>query len=302
MPTQQAESNVKLSKPLTQMEYDDFISEIESVTGNLTKTRNTLWATQDKLRLAEEKIEKLELHITELIEGRQQDVKALKGLQEESSRSLEEEMKVRESLELMKKVFTRAQLKSKEEQETLFLLQEERDLLLQENQKLRDSLPEMRSQDPKKKASVLASSLEQTRMELAEYKRKYMSAESTIRTLKQQIMMGVSGLSPSDAEYKLQKQRKAIDRLENKIMELVDDEGRGDWDIYDDSDTDVVGRAFFDEDLEDGLARTLMQKLDCMSFNEALMHKKLDCTSFNEDLTGNAYPYMGFGSRPHGSL
>ena len=285
------EMDASWSKPLTKMEYDDFLSEIESVTGQLTKTRTALWSTQDRLGHSEEKIQQLEMHIDELVASREEDAKEIKGLQEENTRCLEEEMKIRDSLELMKKVFTRTQLKSKEEHETITLLQEERDLLLEENQKLRSSykLGTAQTNDADKNASVLATALEQTRSELAEYKRKHNSAENTIRMLKKKLLDDTN-MNAKETDRKLQKQRKVIDRLENQIMELVDDDDtRGDYDVYDDYETDIISRAFFDEDLEGGLARSLMQRLDCTSFNEAY-------------IPGSAYLYSVSGVKSCGSM
>ena len=80
----------------------------------------------------------MELHIQELVATHEKDKEEMKKLQIENSTHIEEEAKVRESLDLMKKVFTRTQLRSKEDQETIMLLQEERDLLLEENKQLRD--------------------------------------------------------------------------------------------------------------------------------------------------------------------
>lgn len=292
-------------KPLTKMEYDDFMAEIASVTGDLTQTRAKLWSTQDQLQASKEKVEKLEAHIAELVAGREEDTKTIKGLQNENSRCLEEESKIRESLDLMKKVFTRTQLKSKEEQETITLLQEERDLLLEENQKIRNELftksnkSEKSAEETRMNASVLASSLEETRAELAEYKRKLLNAENTINTLEQKVSEAADS---KENEERMQNQRNHIDRLENQLMEFMEGEVRGERNFYDDSDTDVVGRALIDEDLDDGLARRLMQRLDCTSFNDNMLQKRLDCASFNDDLAANAYPYLGFGKLPHGSL
>jgi hypothetical protein len=97
-----------------------------------------LWKTQDELRESEDKTQQLEMHIAELVLMHKKDAEQIQNLMQENSLHIKEEAKVRESLDLMKKVFTRSQFKSKEDQETTMLLQEERDLLLEENDVLGD--------------------------------------------------------------------------------------------------------------------------------------------------------------------
>ena len=131
------------------VQQEELMAEIESITEQLTKTRNTLWETQDNLRTTEQKAQQLEMHVAELVAERKNDARQVKQLQEDNARYLEDESKIRESLELMKKVFIRGQLKAKEDQENIALLQEERDLLLLENETLRKNAEKMMAKEQK---------------------------------------------------------------------------------------------------------------------------------------------------------
>ncbi len=100
-----------MASPIGNKVHEDLLPELDNVTEQLTKTRAQLWKTQDQLKGSEEKVRSLEMHITELVSCRENDKEQIKNLQEENSKALEEEAKVRESLDLMNRVFTRTQLK-----------------------------------------------------------------------------------------------------------------------------------------------------------------------------------------------
>lgn len=263
--------------------HEQLLAEIEGITEQLTKTRGTLWEAQDKLRISEKKSQQLEMHIAELVAARKDDAKKVKQIQEDNTRCLEEEAKIRESLELMKKVFTRNQLKNKEDLETLALVKEERDLLLEENERLRSNAAKnakdenKESKDSQKNERVLSDALERTRKELHEYKKKQQRAESKIRKLKNKVLEEREN-SRSNYEPGL------IDRLERNVMHYV----RGTED-RDEQDTNIIARAFLDEDLEDGLARELIPNLNCGAGPGA---KKFGFVSFHDKLPATANPFL----------
>ncbi len=315
-------------KPLTKMEYDDFMAEINSITEHLTKTRTTLWETQDSLRASEQKVQQLEMHIDELVAAREKDFQQIKGLQKENTQCLEEEMKIRESMDLMKKVFTRTQLKSKEDQKTIGLLQEERDLLLQENKKLRTEkvdqdnelallqeekgllfeenklksekleeieLEKSKMTDAQKSASVLATALEQTRAELIEFKKKQACSDETIQELQKKILEQQTFLR---VDEKSRKQNTNDREIKNEVQRT---ERRNDSeDEFDESE--IVFRAYLDEDLDDGLARNLAKNLDCGSINDTNTSNVFECGSFGNHIPNRPYSFFGFGRRPQTSM
>jgi chromosome segregation ATPase len=263
-----------MASPIGNKVHEDLLPELDNVTEQLTKTRDQLWKTQDHLKGSEEKVQLLETHITELVSCRENDEEQIKNLQEENSKALEEEAKVRESLDLMKRVFTRTQLKSKEDQETLMLLQEERDLLLEENKHIRESCGVSMhdkaaisriKQESLEKEKQLTLILEKTKKDLEKAKAKEAVSDQNIMTLTRKL---TSMKDPSDAERKLERQGKKIDALELQLQELKQ------------NDDELLRRAVLDEDLSDSVAGQFM--------------KKLDCSSLNDDLAANAYSLIGY--------
>jgi chromosome segregation ATPase len=265
-------------KAVTAQMYQDLLGEVENVTEQLTKTREQLWKTQDELRESEDKSQQLEMHISELVSTHEKDAERIQNLMMENSTHIEEEAKVRESLDLMKKVFTRSQLKSKEDQETIMLLQEERDLLLEEN----DVLGDQNSMSKHERAAInriqregadkerqLSRILEKTKKDLENAKARQAVSDENIKTLTKRL---VSNKNPADAERQqerqLEKQRKRIDELERQLVELQE------------SDDQLLQRAILDDDLEDSVTRQLMGNLDC--------------ASFNRDLKEGAYTLLGY--------
>jgi len=96
----------------------------------------------------------------------------------------EQETKLLEMISVMKKVFSKAHHKSKEERETASAMSEERDVLLEENARLRSM--QGRS-DVRKNAGVLATSLEAARAQVSEFRRAQMKSEKTIQKLKAEV-------------------------------------------------------------------------------------------------------------------
>lgn len=242
--------------------YQDLFDELESVSDQLSKTREQLWKTQDELKESQDKVGSMELHIKELVSIHENDKDEMKKLQIENSTHIEEEAKVRESLDLMKKVFTRTQLRSKEDQETIMLLQEERDLLLEENKQLRDggagtqhdkaaiSRIKRESLEREKQLGIV---LEKTKKELEEANEKRELAEADVKIMTQRLAMMKD---PAESRDHAERQRKRIDELERQLMEL-----------HANDDDVLLKRAILDEDLEESVARKFMNQLDCTSMS-----------------------------------
>eukprot|EP00934_Nitzschia_sp_Nitz4_P007071 Nitzschia sp. Nitz4//scaffold15_size197535//63319//64161//NITZ4_001571-RA/size197535-processed-gene-0.12-mRNA-1//1//CDS//3329537694//7061//frame0 len=260
------------------------MDELKTVTEQLTQTRQSLWSTQDQLRDALDKCQRQELHIEELVSAqdtRQQDLQkqeeTITSLKQENSQSLEEQVKLRDSLNLMKKVFTRNQLKSKEEHETIALLAEESDLLradlLKEKQFHADTRAKLQEAEKLRSKSdsqvqELREMVEKLYKDRAQFKERFAQEKKNSQRLQSQLhnrANSSSVLTTTDA--KRSQQRRVMDSLERQVLELRDDEVEG---------PAVVHRAFLDEDLEDGITRQFMDTFDC--------------TSYTEDMPNNVYP------------
>lgn len=198
------------------------MQEIESLTSKLAKTRNELWSAQDKLKVSEQTNDELQARIKELETARHDESEEAKVLRENNAQLLQSEAELREAMTLMKTVFTRTNIKSKEEQETIVLLTEERNLLLEENARLR-SMPSGTS--AQKHASVLATSLEATRAEVSEFRLAQLKSEQTIRKLRNELieLRESHHLAPT-SKYTAADRKEILDKLERRVISLVDEE------------------------------------------------------------------------------
>lgn len=248
-------------KVVTPKMYQDLFDELESVSDQLSKTREQYWKTQDELKESHDKIGSMELHIQELVATHENDKEEMKKLQIENSTHVEEEAKVRESLDLMKKVFTRTQLRSKEDQETIMLLQEERDLLLEENKQLRDggagtqhdkaAISRMKRESLEREKQ-LGALLEKTKKELEEANERRELAEADVKIMTQRLALAKD---PRETQEHAERQRERIDELERQLMELNANENA------------LTKRAILDEDLDESLTRKFMSKIDCSAMS-----------------------------------
>lgn len=277
---------------MTDMPHGDLVQELANVREHLATTREALWGCQDKLGKSEKTMREMQNHISDLVETRDNDHKLIESLKTENARALEEEAKVRESLELMKKVFTRSQIRAKADQESLKTLREERDKLKTENAKLlEENILSLNDKftltQANKKATEneknLNMMLQKTRSDLAGYQKNKSHADGAIKQL-------TSRLVQKNGQQK--NQQKMISKLEKKVRALFVAEER-------EESSNFVNRALFDEDLEDGVARQILQTVDCTSFNEEMLQPRLDCTSFTDQLAVSGY---SFGSKPQTSM
>lgn len=272
----------------TLKQYEDLKQEVETVNEEVTRARKELWETQDKLKESDNKVCELENHIHELLDQRAEDESTVNMLKEENTKLVEEELKVRESLDLMKTVFTRAQFKAKQDQETIAILKDEKDALREEIEQLRtlafeapcgqskntnrptkgdSKVAQKIAQASSEKERNLKLLLFQTEKELEALKKQHVLANKTIKRLRQQ--MGAMD-DPTEAARQLDKQSRVIDRLEQQIIEMeMEDMEREENEQRDDDlkrgNQEIVNRGCLDEDLEESLAKTVMSKLDCSS-------------------------------------
>ncbi len=238
----------------------------------VTSLRGKLYETQDIVMERDDKIRTLENHINELLEQRDADDKTIRMLKENNTSLVEEESRVRESLDLMKKVFTRAQMKAKADQETIALLREERDSVQRsmadlEGRATKSTFDKAAVQRIKQAADEnekhLRTLLQQSEKEAVGWKKKHAIAERTVKNLRDQLG---AMKNPDKASRQLKKQRELIDQLEQQINDLEMDELEREIELRDDellSSNDIVHRGCFDEDLDQSLTRKLIRKMDC---------------------------------------
>jgi chromosome segregation ATPase len=252
----------KLRKAVTPEMYETVLEELDTVTVQLKKTRESLWETQDTVKDAEDKAKSLELHIEELVQAHGEQDGEIKKLRAENSTHIEEEAKVRESLELMKKVFTRNQLKAREDQETMMLLQEERDLLLEENKHLRIAPAASKQyergaiqrikRESLEKERHLTSILHKIKAELNHTRSKYKVSDESVKTLQKKL---ATMNNPEETNRALELQRQKINILEYQIQQLHE------------QDDDVLNRGLTKEDVgdvsDDSPMQQFAQQLGC---------------------------------------
>jgi chromosome segregation ATPase len=211
---------------VTPQMYADVLDEVDQVTKELTNTRSKLWQTQDDFKEAEYAVVEMEKQLTDLMTARDVDQESIKLLREANSSQVEEELRLRDSLELMKKVFTRTQLKTKDDHDKIQNLKEEIELQVEENQKLRDELDQLRAVmakpgQPTDRENRLKEALDKSRRELESAMAKQGIAEENIKIMTKRLLA-----QPANMEVVLSKQREEIETLQKKIKELEPDVGR----------------------------------------------------------------------------
>jgi chromosome segregation ATPase len=242
----------------TQKQYQDLVAEAELLNKEVTAVRRQLWEAQDQLKEKEDKIRTLENHVNELLENREKEIHLMKELREANAELVEQEAKARESLEVMKRVLTRAELKAKEDEETIELLKYD----LYRNKTEDDAKRMKRAVEEKERQ--LDEFFKEADEEVRAWKQKYALANRMVNNLRAQI---AAMEDPSGAAKQLEKQRRMIDALEQQIIDLELEELEREDDQRDDDvrefDHEVINRAWLDEDLKESRVREVLQKLDC---------------------------------------
>jgi hypothetical protein len=100
--------------------YEEVLSEVDTVTDKLNKVQTDLWETQDELK--EAKVYKLRVKAHERLSTKNKET--IKTLELNYGNSLTKERTTQDALDLMKKVFTRTQLKARDDQTALQKLKE----------------------------------------------------------------------------------------------------------------------------------------------------------------------------------
>ena len=202
---------------ITPQMYADVLDEIDQVTAQLNQTRQRLWEAQDEFQEAEKVILELEKQLSEEFGSKERDQEMIRMLQDENSSQVEEEMRLRDSLELMKKVFTRTQLKTKEDQETISELKEQIDAQAEEYGALKEELENLKANHKKiygDREKKLVDMVEKTKRELESATAKQHIAEENIKTMRKKLE---STKPSSDTSLLIQKQQREIERLEKEL-------------------------------------------------------------------------------------
>jgi hypothetical protein len=122
--------------PVTPQMYDEVLDEVDTVTEKLNEVRAELWETQDELK--EAKVDKQQLQAYENFSAK--DKETMKMLELKLNESQKRERDTRDALDLMKRVFTRTQLKAKDDQAVIQKIKETNRWLAEENINLLQSL------------------------------------------------------------------------------------------------------------------------------------------------------------------
>lgn len=248
-------------------QHKALLEEVELINSEVTAVRKQLWETQDILKEKDDKITKLETQIKELLDVHQKEGEIVKELKEANTSLVEEEAKIREQLDLLKKVLTRSELKAKQYEETIADLKEKQNSLgkCADFSKISGfSLTDFgrfkeRSESKEEKYKKL---LDEAEAEIDKWKDRHAQVAKLASSLRAQLK---AVNDPTGAAMQLDKQRRMIDALEQQIidLELEDlekEDERSDRPEYDHS---VIQRAILDEDLDGSKIRTIMQSLDC---------------------------------------
>jgi len=266
---------------MLQEREQELLKEVKKLNEEVTRARKELWKSQDQVGESDDKIRELTNHVSELLQQRVEDDHTIQHLKQENMKLVEGEMKVRESLDLMKTVFTRAQLKTREDQETISDLRSERDMLHAQLRKVmrgndKSALHALSSAEIKKmtqgkldKEKGLKKLLNNTDQQLHSLKREHDMATETIHRLRNQMNRMQE---PTEVARQMDKQRRVIGKLERQIgameqqqRELRDDVNEDDDDGMTHRYEEVLNRAFCDEDLDGSLTKQFMSKLDFSS-------------------------------------
>jgi hypothetical protein len=289
--------------------YQALQEEVDEVNEEATKTRKQLWEAQDSLKETSDglketsdKVRALENHLNEVLELREKDIDTINTLKVANSECLENENRAKESMEIFKKVYKRAQLKIKEDEEEIAILREQRDMVIrQKNSKGGDNCGhggdgrgrvtanesaldhiKMVSDNKEKR---LKNMLFQAERDVEIWKSKHKVEAKRVKNSREQILVMED---PTQAASHMEKQRVQIEQLESQLSSFEEkgererqeqeqeqeqeqkqqyEEHRDESNRYrnDVIDNSVVERGFCDEDFDDGLTKDLMGRIQNLS-------------------------------------
>jgi len=257
-----------------QKRYQAVMEEVDEVNEEATKTRKQLWETQDKLTESQGKIRELENHCNEVLELREKDTEMINALKVANMECVENENRARESMEIFKKVYKRAQLKLKEDEEEIAILREQRDAAIREKHSQGKDCSSTLASAALKQIKAISQNKEDTMKKIlfqAErekelWKKKHAIEVKRVKNFREQML--VMEDPPSRFARHMEKQQTTIEELEHKLRsyeeKLTENEDDGEerdeirekdeFDRYevDRADYSIVNRAFLDEDFDDG--------------------------------------------------
>ena len=274
--------------------YQALQEEVDEVNEEATKTRKQLWEAQDSLKETSDKVRALENHLNEILELREKDLDTINTLKVANSECLENESRAKEAMEIFKKVYKRAQLKIKEDEEEVAILREQRDMAIrQKNSKggcnsghgggeivtANESALDHIKMVSDNKEKRLKNMLFQAEREVEIWKGKHKVAAKRVKNSREQIL---AMEDPTQAASHMEKQRVQIEQLESQLSsfeekrerEEQEQEEEQQYEEYRDEsnryrndvmDYSVVDRGFCDEDLDDGLTKNLMGRIQNLS-------------------------------------
>lgn len=264
-----------------QRRYQLLRNEVDEINESATTTRKQLWETQDKLSDSLKKNRQLENHLNEVLELRENDIETIKMLQKKNTECFENEHRARESMEIFKKVYKRAQLKIKDNEEEIAILREQRDAVIRDKNRKRGEATAVDELDAlkrikllsKKKEKAMKDLLIQAERDVEIWKRRFSIEANRVKGCKEQLL---AMDDPYRCASYIEKQHLVIADLESQLSALqdkVEDEddrevesedkdrdGHGDamgYKRYDRLDNGIIHRAYFDEDLEEGCTREI---------------------------------------------
>jgi len=257
--------------------------EVEDVNEDATNSRRMLWEAEDKLKESDDQIRKLENHLNELLELRENDLANIKALRVANSDCVENESRAREAMEVFKKCYKRAQVKIKEHEEEIMALREHKESAERGGIEMGDhdtsgmvneSALEYIQSVSAEKEKRLKKMLSETEVEVDLWKSKYKVANKRAQNWQEQIL---AMEHPTEGAAHIKRQRIQIENLEVELkgmkQKVVEDLGHND--CRNPFEGMVQGATSCGEDARDGLvsaheglSKTFMdgfQTLNCSS-------------------------------------
>ena len=220
---------------VTPQMYEEVLGELDTATEQLNKIRAELWEAQDELK--EAKGYKLKWKAQEKLCA--EDKETIRTLEQQYGKSLKKERETQDAFDLMKKVFTRTQLKAKDDQTVIQDLKEVNRLLTEKNLVLLQSLKDVQEElsgaeeTTKEEKAIaekllsenyesievgkkLASKLKETKRDL-EKERANQKAKAEKSQNSEKDIKASNNRIAEEATTKIQEQQKEIKKLKKQL-------------------------------------------------------------------------------------
>ena len=263
-------------------------TEVDEVTEEATKTRKTLWETQDRLTEKDEKIRELENHLNEVLQMRDNDLVNIKQLRVANSDCVENENRAQEAMEVFKKCYKRTQLKIKEHEEEIAVLREQVKSLewaADESKVLNtgmvnESALEYIQQVSNSKEKKLKDLLSQSESDAELWKSKYKVANKRCTNWQEQILMYEH---QTEGGAHIKKQRIKIQELEHHLRTMKENEERARKDLEGRNPFNgIMKSALCDSDAREGLATSFMENFPSLNCNFPSLDDVPNCDDIRE--------------------